>query len=1016
MEKSNHLQANKFLSDAREEAEKLDGVAREQESEGTAASRAALVNPAEIERALHLVFGGHGLLGTIPVVEVYDVKHGPEGRTRKAITFASDLAQASFIAKTRASALAREDRDKSAPAHVAIIPVTFGKKLTDDGKTTSAKLDNVEQVYALRVDHDKQPDVSCARLRTAGLEPTFSTASGGYVDGHAKRHDYFCFVEPVIGEDIKRAREINRRLVAFCESGDPNGANLVQPMRCPGGLHRKAAPRVSTIVEVDEQRHTLDHLERILDRVAPETRAAQANRRSPAEKRDGREQWRENIRCGEELHDSINRLAASLAHDGRTYDEIVADIEEEMHRCEDIIDTDRWNDRYADIPRAVQTAISMADGSESFDQQQTERELIATMRDPIKLAELRTQVDARIAALKPNDYASSIAGLADLIGDIGTLRLTEADQKLTAARIAKAINQPLTREILKQIGAATARARKALKRADTGEGAKDNTARLEALNERFAVARTGTDSAVAEIPEERGAQITFIKPRGFHDLLANESPIWSDGKLVPLTHAWWIWPKRRTYLKTPVFDPGCKVPTDVLNLFRGFAVEPKQGDWSLLRRHIFENICRENPRWFAYFMSWLADLFQNHDASAKPGVALALSGKKGTGKSKVPEWLRRIMPANAKFFSYGDEVWGSHNTSVQQCKLAILEEAFWAGDKRAEGRLKHLITGPTLEMNPKFVSAFTIDNHCRLWLNTNEPWNFPATGDERRLFALGVSTVHMQDTSYFAAIDKQMSDGGLEAMFYDLLHLEQPDWINLRQPPDTPWLVQQIELSLGLEEQWLHHIIKEGAIPGPDALTGSCRWPEDEDDEPDEFETLGEEMAQLGKDMTPLGRAQRDGFDELAAAAARTRGDDAKPPQGYSVTAFGGMNIPKEVAYKAFLAFTKDLRGGRGAHVTKDQLSKKLERYGVTSSKSPRDVRDYRTPIWRFPSLADLRAAFARETQIGTTPEAAALSLALDEADNGPFRGLGTAGLPAEELERFRAYGLGASTIPTGRR
>ena len=107
-----------------------------------------------------------------------------------------------------------------------------------------------------------------------------------------------------------------------------------------------------------------------------------------------------------------------------------------------------------------------------------------------------------------------------------------------------------------------------------------------------------------------------------------------------------------TYFKAPVFDPGDKPHRGALNLWRGLAVEAEAGDWSLLRRHYFEVVCRENPLWFTYLMCWIADMFQN--PAVKPGVAFNLSGKKGSGKSKGPEWNRKIMPANSGSFSKGD--------------------------------------------------------------------------------------------------------------------------------------------------------------------------------------------------------------------------------------------------------------------------------------------------------------------------------------------------------------------------
>ena len=246
-----------------------------------------MVRPDDIAIALSLIYGsGADLKGRIPVVEVYDVK---QGNDRKSIRFFSAVPAAIAVARDRADALAREDRSHSRPAHVALIPVTLGSRPSKNGRELSAKTDNVSQIYALRIDHDQQPLVSCAKLREAGLEPTFSTQSGGVVSGVAKRHDYYCLETPVGGADVNRAKEINKRLIAFCGSGDPNAASPVQPMRCPGGLHRKGAPCPSTLLSRDSPAIRCNNSKRPCSALLPSECFGAHCRRSYYYPRDGRD-------------------------------------------------------------------------------------------------------------------------------------------------------------------------------------------------------------------------------------------------------------------------------------------------------------------------------------------------------------------------------------------------------------------------------------------------------------------------------------------------------------------------------------------------------------------------------------------------------------------------------------------------------------------------------------------------------------------------------------------------------
>ena len=47
-----------------------------------------------------------------------------------------------------------------------------------------------------------------------------------------------------------------------------------------------------------------------------------------------------------------------------------------------------------------------------------------------------------------------------------------------------------------------------------------------------------------------------------------------------------------------VFAPNWPEQEDVLNLWRGWGVEPEPGDWSILREHIHDNICRGDATLF----------------------------------------------------------------------------------------------------------------------------------------------------------------------------------------------------------------------------------------------------------------------------------------------------------------------------------------------------------------------------------------------------------------------------------
>ena len=161
-------------------------------------------------------------------------------------------------------------------------------------------------------------------------------------------------------------------------------------------------------------------------------------RKSAREKENGRNEWRDNIRNGVELHESLNRLAMSLAADGRSFEEIQFELESLMNdstRQQD--DPATWQARFNDIPRIVETALSKVENSDSFAAQEDRREKVALMRDAAKVAALKVDVESRIEKLSPADAGNDWL-LEAIINDIGLLRLDDLIQRLRAEAIAEA--------------------------------------------------------------------------------------------------------------------------------------------------------------------------------------------------------------------------------------------------------------------------------------------------------------------------------------------------------------------------------------------------------------------------------------------------------------------------------------------------------------------------------------------------------------------------------------------------
>src|SRR5262249_12842495 len=78
-----------------------------------------------------------------------------------------------------------------------------------------------------------------------------------------------------------------------------------------------------------------------------------------------------------------------------------------------------------------------------------------------------------------------------------------------------------------------------------------------------------------------------------------------------------------------------------LNSWRGFGVEPRQGDWSLMQAHIRDVLADGDQEAEGYILNWAAWAVQNPGKRAE--AALVFRGDEGTGKGVFLHALREIF-------------------------------------------------------------------------------------------------------------------------------------------------------------------------------------------------------------------------------------------------------------------------------------------------------------------------------------------------------------------------------------
>jgi hypothetical protein len=343
--------------------------------------------------------------------------------------------------------------------------------------------------------------------------------------------------------------------------------------------------------------------------------------------------------------------------------------------------------------------------------------------------------------------------------------------------------------------------------------------RVSELNESLACVMFGAKAYV--LREDRRANgelfVDFGKPSDIKPIYANQFvtvPSAASDKRVNVFDHWMRNEHRREYARVVFRPQGC-LPEEY-NLWQGLRVTPQAGDCERYLAHLKDNVCSGDRKLYEYVMAWMAHAVQRPGELV--GTALVLRGKQGTGKGIFAHTFGALFGQHFLHLASTRHFLGNFNAHTKDKLILYADEAFWAGDKSAEGVLKALITEPTRMIEYKGRDAILIDNYTRLIVSSNHDWVVPAGLEERRFVIIDVGANRMQDSAYFSAIKAQMGPSGLSALLRRLLEIDL-DRVDLRLIPKTEAMLDTKRMSMSTIERFWFELLEQGSNCGNDG-----RW------------------------------------------------------------------------------------------------------------------------------------------------------------------------------------------------
>lgn len=322
-------------------------------------------------------------------------------------------------------------------------------------------------------------------------------------------------------------------------------------------------------------------------------------------------------------------------------------------------------------------------------------------------------------------------------------------------------------------------------------------------------------------------RIQFSQPRDMREIymskhVAHKVQVPAGGTKVMLNNHFDFWrthPNRREYDHV-VFDPA--KPSEftttggmkTLNLWENFPYDPRKrgkGDWSLLRRLIKEAISGGDKDTYEYIMNWLA--FSVQVPNRPQRTALVMRGPRGVGKGTLArEWLY-LWGIHGVATDDGDDLFGKYNADMEYKCGVFLDEAFWAGDKATLGKLKARITEPKFRVEQKHQPKRNARNFLKIMMASNEEHVIPAAPDDRRFQMVDVLPTFQGNREFWTALDHQMTHGGRQAMFYDLINRPLGDYDPESHRITNNALRSQVRMTYGEIAEWWIELLEQGELP-----------------------------------------------------------------------------------------------------------------------------------------------------------------------------------------------------------
>jgi phage/plasmid primase-like uncharacterized protein len=273
----------------------------------------------------------------------------------------------------------------------------------------------------------------------------------------------------------------------------------------------------------------------------------------------------------------------------------------------------------------------------------------------------------------------------------------------------------------------------------------------------------------------------------------------------------WVLKKNIVFDPTETPSPAESGPTATVNLFSGWKMKPKKGNCMQIRVLLY-HLCDGNADLETWILRWLAYPLRN--PGAKMETSIIMHGDEGSGKNFFFEKVVKAIYGEYGYVIGNAQLESNFNDWASMKLFMVADEVVTRAElKQMKGKLKYLVSGDTVIVNPKGLPEHSEANQMNFVFLSNELQPLALDKTDRRY--LVVWTPPALTREFYIGVADEIKAGGIEAFYHFLMHeLDMGDFNEHTKPLYNEAKDNLIEKSLAPAERFYRDWSK-GLLPLP---------------------------------------------------------------------------------------------------------------------------------------------------------------------------------------------------------